>query len=203
MEINTLKKDYVSGVYKTKSLLIREQAFDLKSGGKSHIYLNHNNFLIYSKYLSIVADLYALSIPAHVNTYSLGAVDSIMSPVIVGAIATRTQRDFVIIKSQKFEHGVKDDIFGDPKGEVILIDDMTSTGGTILEAALKIREKGGTVSYALVSAARDNKAKENLSKEGINLISLFTFDEILTLLNSQLTEQEHKIVLLEKERKCV
>lgn len=198
MDITKLKLRYAIGAYETKSLLIRQEPFDLKSGAKSHIYLNHNNFLVQHEYLNLIADLYTSCIAEHITEYRLGVVDSIMSPVIVGAMSIRSRKDFVVIKSQKLHHGVKDDIFGDPKGDIVLIDDMTSTGGTLIEAAAKIREHGGTVQFAVVSASRNDTAKKNLAKEGIQLLSLVSFDEVLTLLEERLASQEKELV--ERER---
>ena len=132
MDLNQLKNRYVNGIYKTKSLLIKEEPFTLKSGGKSHIYLNHRNFLVKSEYLAVVAEMYSHSIQEHVNNYQLGVVDSVMSPIIVGAISAAHENDLIIIRSKKLEHGVKLDIFGECRGEVVIVDDMTSTGSTPL-----------------------------------------------------------------------
>jgi len=198
MKIEELKKEYVTGVYETKSLLIKKDPITLKSGNISHIYLNHNNFLIHNKYLKVVAQLYAELIAKHVESYALGVVDSIMSPIIVGAISTITNKDIVAINTKANQHGVKDSIFGNPKQEIVLIDDMTSTGGTIEEVANILRQHGANISYAIVSASRNDQAKINLSKQGIDLISLFSFQEILSLLENQLSSKEKEIVKLEE-----
>jgi len=121
-----------------------------------------------------------------------------MSPIIVGAMSARAGIDTVVIKERKQTHGVKDDVFGDPLGEVILIDDMTSTGSTISDAAKKVRAHGGSVKRAIVSASRDQRAKDTLLNEEIELISIFTFDEIIKLLNSQLTARELELIQADK-----
>jgi len=198
MDSTQLKQSYVTGVYETKSLLIHQEPFELKSGGRSHIYLNHNNFLVRGEYLRVVADLYLGSIPESCRAYKLGVVDSIMSPIIVGAMSSRMGLDTVIIKERKQAHGVKDDVFGDPRGELILIDDMTSTGATISDAAKKARAHGATVKHAIVSASRDERAKENLRKEEINLISIFTFEEIINLLEPRLSAHERDLIQADK-----
>jgi orotate phosphoribosyltransferase len=199
MDTNQLKQRYVNGVYETKSLLIHQEPFELKSGGRSHIYLNHNNFLTRGEYLKVVAELYLASIPQTPNRYKLGVVDSIMSPIIVGAMSAQAGLDTVVIKERKQTHGVKDDVFGDPLGEVILIDDMTSTGSTISDAAKKVRAHGGVVKGAIVSASRDQKARENLLKEEIELTSIFTFDQIIDLLNPRLGSRELDLVQADRK----
>ncbi len=197
MQLQELKKQYVEGIYQTKALLIREEPFILQSGRQSHIYLNHRNFLAKSKYLILISKIYQNLIDSVLRDYKLAVVDSVMSPIIVGSMCTLSNKDLTIIKSAKLEHGTKEDIYGECSGEIVIIDDMTSTGGTILEAARKIRTAGGTVNYAVVSACRDQSAKENLVKENITLLSVAGFDEIISLLAANLTDKEKELVKLE------
>ncbi|MBW2989316.1 hypothetical protein KY358_03290 [Candidatus Woesearchaeota archaeon] len=197
MGISELKQDYVDAVYETRALMIKEQPFDLKSGGKSHIYLNHRNLLSDSKNLRLIAELYNELIKCRVEEYKLCAVDSVMSPIIVGAMSILSGKDIIAVKSKKLEHGTKEDIYGDTSGEVVVIDDMTSSGSTILSAAKKLKEKKASVRYAVVSACRDDKAKENLEKEGIQLLSIASFREIIGMLKGKLGEKELR--LAEKE----
>ncbi|MBW2976848.1 hypothetical protein KY347_05370 [Candidatus Woesearchaeota archaeon] len=194
MQLKELKQQYVEAVYETKSLLIKEQPFDLKSGGKSHIYLNHRNFLSDYRYLGLVANIYLKVLEKKVKGYKLCAVDSVMSPIITGAMSILGKKDVVMVKGKKLEHGTKEDIYGEICGEVVIIDDMSSTGGTLIEAAKKLRENGGLVNYAVVSACRDETAEKNLGKEGIELLSIAGFKEIIELLMPRLTAKEKDLV---------
>lgn len=54
MDFDTLKSQYIAGIYQTKALLIKEQPFTLQSGKKSHVYLNHRDFLSTHAYLTLV-----------------------------------------------------------------------------------------------------------------------------------------------------
>jgi len=197
MDLQELKQLYINGVYKSKALLVREEPFTLQSGRKSHIYLNHRNFLAQSEYLILVAKIYWKLIQEVIQEYKLGVVDSVMSPIIVGALSGLASKNLVVIKSAKLEHGTKEDIYGDCSGEIVIIDDMTSTGGMIIEAAQKIRKSGGSINYAIVSACRDQTAKDNLAKENIKLLSIATFDEIIAGLRSQLTNKEKELITKE------
>jgi orotate phosphoribosyltransferase len=76
---------------------------------------------------------------------------------------------------------------------------MTSTGSTIVQAAQKIRQAGGIVNYAVVSAARDETAKRNLANEKITLLTVASFDEIISSLMPQLNEQEKELIKLERQ----
>jgi orotate phosphoribosyltransferase len=195
--ISELKRQYAIGVYQTGSLLIKEVPFDLRSGGKSHIYLNHRNFLSQAKYLELISKIYLQILSGIKGNFKLGIVDSLMSPVLVGALAMLGNFDFVLVKREKLEHGTKENIFGDPSGNVVLIDDMTSTGGTLIETAEILKKLGGIVKHCIVSACRNDEAKTILSEHKIQLHCVASFNEIINELTSQLTSLEKQ--LIEKE----
>lgn len=194
MNLDQLKIQYIEGVYQTKALLIREQAFTLQSGKRSHIYLNHRNFLANNRYLSLVATIYHELAKTLVGEYILGAVDSVMSPVLVGAMSTMFQRDYVVVQKKPMTHGTQEFIYGTINKEVLLIDDMTSTGDTLIDAAQKIRAQGGCVKYAIISAHREETALKNLRNQQITALSIAGFEEIIDKLFPALTSTEQTIV---------
>ena len=195
MNINQLKAEYIQGIYQSKALLIKEQPFSLQSGKRSHVYLNHRNFLSRSVYLSLVVNLYhELLKSVDITQSALGVVDSIMSPIIVGGMCAMFNYDYVVIKKTPLTHGTQEFIYGEIQKDIILIDDMTSTGETLIDAAEKIRAKGGVVHYAIISAYRENTAIKNLENENIKPITIASFDEILHQLSPSLTEKEKNIL---------
>jgi orotate phosphoribosyltransferase len=199
MNLEQLKLQYIEGIYQTKALLIKADAFTLQSGKKSHIYLNHRHFLSNHHYLKLIAEIYHQLASAVDGDYMLGAVDSIMSPIIVGAMSGLFERDYVVIRKTPLSHGTQEYIYGAIKKEVVLIDDMTSTGDTLIDAAEKIREKRGTVRYAIISAYRDNTAIKNLQDQHIQPLTIASFEEIIKQLHSSLTPQEKEILMKENE----
>jgi orotate phosphoribosyltransferase len=61
---------------------------------------------------------------------------------------------------------------------VLIIEDVVTTGGAILEAARELRKLGATVENVLCVIERDMKGSENLQAEGLKLIPLFTMEEL-------------------------
>ena len=193
-ELDKLKQEYIEALHKTEALMIKEEPFDLHSGGKSHIYLNHRMFLSRYNYIELIARIYLRLLTSVVKHYRVCAVDSVMSPILVGAMSVLEKKDIVVVKSMKSEHGVREDIYGRIAGEIVVVDDMSSTGDTLLEAARKIRDKGGLVRYAVVSACRDQRAHENLSREKLELLSITNFREIMDYLKPRLNSREKELV---------
>ncbi len=194
MEIEKLKKEYCKGIYQTQALLVRDAPFKLRSGSLSHIYLNHRAFLSKSEYLDLVASIYKMLIEERISNYQIASVDSLMSPVVSGALSILTGMNSVIVRQRKLEHGVEEKVFGTVEGELVIVDDMTSSGATIIETTKQLREKGGIVRYAVVSAERDSKARKNLAGEGIELLSIASFKEIVLNLR-EIISQEQMLLL--------
>ena len=193
-DLDKLKQEYIEALHKTEALMIKEEPFDLHSGGKSHIYLNHRMFLSRYNYIELIARIYLRLLASVVKQYRVCAVDSVMSPILVGAMSVLDKKDIVVVKSMKSEHGVREDIYGRIAGEIVVVDDMSSTGDTLLEAARKIRDKGGLVRYAVVSACRDQRAHENLSRVKLELLSITNFREIMDYLKPRLNTREKELV---------
>lgn len=194
MNMNQLKSQYIEGIYQTKAFLIKEQPFTLQSGKKSHLYLNHRNFLSHHIYLQLIVNIYHTLSNTLAGPFALGAVDSIMSPLIVGAMCTQFNHDYVVIRRTPLTHGTKEFIYGEIQNEILLIDDMTSTGDTLINAADKIRSKNGLVRYAIISTYRDNTAIQALKSHGIEALTIASFDEIIAELLPVLSPSEKAII---------
>lgn len=177
--LDELTRQYAKAVYESGALLIREEPFTLRSGKKSHLYINHREFLSSSANIQLLAKIYVELIRRSIGgECTIASVDSIMSPVLCGAITVYAGQNVVSVRSKKLEHGTEENIYGNVSGPVAVVDDMTSTGGTLLEAARVLREAGHTVTHAIVSVVRDETLKEVFSKEGISLQYIATLPDL-------------------------
>lgn len=185
---------YAAAVYSRGAFRIRAEPFTLHHGGTSHLFLNHMAFLPHPSDMRVLVDAYTQLLGDTVRDTSIGAVDSIMSPVLVGTIAAQVGRPVVITKEKKTEHGFEQSIYGDPTGEVILVDDVTSTGTILINAAHALRERGATVTRAVLSACRDLSAVERLQNEGIECAYIATYEQIVQGVWTLLSEEERALV---------
>ncbi len=80
------------------------------------------------------------------------------------------------VRKQAKAHGAKERIDGHlaEGAEILLVDDVSTTGGSILKALQAIRESGHAVScrHALTIVDREEGATENLAAAGITLHSI-------------------------------
>lgn len=62
--------------------------------------------------------------------------------------------------------------------KIVLVEDVVSSGGAIIDAAKMLRDDGITVDTALCVIDRETGGKEKLEKSGIQLVSLMTASEL-------------------------
>ena len=104
----------------------------------------------------------------------LGAV-----PLVV-AVALAARRPYVILRKTVKEHGTRQPFEGEipPGARVLLIEDVTTTGGSTLRSVEIVRAAGGVVERALVVVDRENGAADRLAAVGVRLESLVTLSEL-------------------------
>jgi orotate phosphoribosyltransferase len=64
-----------------------------------------------------------------------------------------------------------------PDTTVVVVEDVTTTGGSAMKAVAAVRDMGCTVKVIATVLDRQEGAEENLAKEGIRLVPLFRRDE--------------------------
>jgi orotate phosphoribosyltransferase len=161
--------------------LIRGRQMTLVSGRISDIYFNVKRPLFDPEAASLIAeeiiDLLRNERIDAVGGLAMGAVP-IIAAVCAKSFPSCPLRGFFVRKEVK-EHGTQSLIEGqfDKGARVVILEDVTTTGGSTLHAATTIREAGGQVTKAITVIDRLEGARENLAAEGIALIALFTSDD--------------------------
>lgn len=90
-----------------------------------------------------------------------------------------------IVRKQAKEHGAKQRIEGFAPGEglqgksVLMVEDVTTTGGSLLDAIRQVREAGGVVKRAITIVDRLEGAGGALLAEGVTLSALLTVKDFL------------------------
>ena len=67
-----------------------------------------------------------------------------------------------------------------PDTAVILIEDVTTKGGSVMQAVRAVRAQGATVKKIITIVDRLEGAAENLKREGLTLEAIFTAKELLS-----------------------
>ena len=95
-------------------------------------------------------------------------------------VAVQLSKPLLYVRREQKEHGREKRIEGllQPGDRVIVLDDVVTTGKSLLEAAEVIRAEGGIVDDAVVLLDRQQGAVENMKKNGVKLHSFATMRRI-------------------------
>jgi orotate phosphoribosyltransferase len=88
--------------------------------------------------------------------------------------------NWVIIRNSKKDYGTSKLVEGKlSKGDVVLlVEDIATTGGQVLEAAKVITEAGATVKKIVSVIDRKQGAEENVTSAGFEFESILTKDDL-------------------------
>lgn len=89
----------------------------------------------------------------------------------------------LIIRKQSKGHGTNQYLEGlknvAPGDEIALLEDVVTTGGTLVTSAERIRAAGFTVGSVICVLDREEGGRERLAEAGLSLQSIFTRNELL------------------------
>jgi orotate phosphoribosyltransferase len=155
--------------------------FELSHGGTSEYYVDKYVFETNPDCLQLIAEAFADRLG------DLGLSDTKLAGVALGAVplvavtSVETGLPYVIARKQQKEYGTANLIEGElTEGEeVIVIEDIATTGQSAIDAAEALREAGAVVERVLVVVDREEGARENLAEHGLELESLVTASQLL------------------------
>lgn len=147
--------------------------FTLRSGRKSSYYLDKYRFETQPDVLVELGKLFAERIPAHVQRIAgpeLGAV------ALAAAASIASGKPFVLVRNKKKDYGSAKALEGIfEKGEtVVIVEDIMTTGGQVLEAAKSLEEAGLKIDKIVGVIDRLEGARANIEGAGYKFESLFT-----------------------------
>lgn len=151
--------------------------FTLSSGKKSNYYVDMKKAITEPEILDSVAHL----ITQKIDTEN---VDKIAGPALGAVpIATATslisKKPMLMIRKEKKSYGTSKQIEGEllEGDNVVIVEDVTTTGGSLFKAINVIEENKGNITEAFVIVDREEGAKETFENNNIKFTPLLTISE--------------------------
>jgi orotate phosphoribosyltransferase len=168
-------------IIKAQSLLTGAQ-FTLASGQRSGFFFDMKKTMFHPEGAALIGDIIFEMIAADTDVDYIGGLEIGAIPMAV-SVAARSWPDrpinaFFVRKAPK-DHGAINLIDGQfrPNQKVILFEDVTTTGGSVMKAVRAVRDQGCTVKKILTIVDRGEGAAANLKKENLELAAIFTMDD--------------------------
>ncbi len=170
-------------------VVVQDAPLVLKSGRVTHVYVNFRDFALAPENLGLMARVFSEWLAASglaMPEVMLGAASSLLSPFLAGALARECGLPVALHRPGTEERGLSDRVFhagrnpscqGQPPRQVILVDDVASTGGTLRAAARDFAQAGLGEAQAFVFV--DKRRASERDKTGIEVHAPLTLVEIL------------------------
>ncbi len=164
-------------IKRVKETAYLEGNFTLRSGKQSKYYLDKYLFETCPDILKALGKEFANHVG---NDVTLIAGAELGGVALAAATAMETGKNWVIIRNSKKGYGTGKMIEGVLKqGDVVLlVEDIATTGGQVLEAAKVITEAGAKVKKIVAVIDRKQGAGENITAAGYKFESLLTKDDL-------------------------
>ncbi|HYO11485.1 MAG TPA: orotate phosphoribosyltransferase [Tepidisphaeraceae bacterium] len=151
--------------------------FTLRSGRKSNYYLDKYRFETQPDVLAALGRMLAERVTTDTDRIAgaeLGAVP------LAAAAGMAANKPIVFIRNQKKDYGTAKQLEGvlNPGDTVMIVEDVLTTGGQVLEAVKTLQEAGAKIERIVAVIDRLEGARENIEKEGLIFESLFTTKDL-------------------------
>jgi orotate phosphoribosyltransferase len=153
--------DHATLAKRVKEVALLEGDFTLRSGKKSRFYFDKYLFETQPDVLEAMGQEIARRLPPGTQRIAgpeLGAV------ALAAAASLASRVPFFIVRNAKKDYGTSKAIEGKllPGENVVLVEDIVTTGGQVVEAIKNITEAGAKVVKVIVALDRLEGGKENI-----------------------------------------
>lgn len=159
--------------------VVKYGKFTLSSGKESDYYVDMKRAITDPIILSKVAEIISKKIDKlkidRIAGPALGAIP------IVTAVSIESKIPMLMIRKSKKDYGTSELIEGDLRNgdRVIVLEDVTTTGNSLIKAVKAVISNGGIVDKAYVIVDRNEGAIANLKNEGVDLEPIVSVNDFI------------------------
>jgi len=160
--------------------------FTLVSGKKSPYYVDLRLAPSYPEFLDRIGDLYVEVVKNEIQTNwrvdRIAGVPTAGLPVAT-VVSQKMRIPLIYVRKEQKAHGLGKSIEGvvNPTDNVLLVDDLVTTGQSTIGEADILREKGN-VGHVVVLVDREQGGPENLQRAGLQLHPLVKITDVFAYL---------------------
>jgi len=155
-----------------------EKEFVLASGERSRFYFNMKKVTMERDAGQLIVTCVLPLLPVGVD--QVGGLETGAVPIIEALVLHPSgPRHGFFVRKQEKQHGLKEKIEGnfDPGKTSVIVDDVTTTGESVMEAIRAVQAMGGRVSMVVAVVNRESGGSEKSQKLGIPYQAVFSLSD--------------------------
>jgi orotate phosphoribosyltransferase len=176
--VNIDKKKHLIALLKANEV-IKYGKFTLSSGRESDYYVDMKKAITDPEILSCVAKIIFDKIKDE-------KIDKIAGPAlgavpIATAVSLHSGIPMLMIRKSQKDYGTSKLVEGEmqEKERIVVVEDVTTTGNSLLKAIKALSDNGGRISRAFVVVDREEGAENNLKSHGVILEALVSISDFI------------------------
>lgn len=198
----TLAKDIARDLLDIKAVYLKpEEPFTWASGIKSPIYTDNRITFSYPETRTLIENGFVETIKEAFPEVEVIAGTATAGIPHGAIIADKMNLPFAYIRSKPKDHGAGNQIEGRvTKGQkMVIIEDLISTGGSVLDAVAAAQREGADVlGVVAIFTYELPKATANFEKAGVKLMTLSNYSELIKVAKVQGYIDADGLTLLKK-----
>jgi orotate phosphoribosyltransferase len=204
VNVAQLPKEIAKHLLEIGAVALRpNEPFTWTSGLKSPIYCDNRLTMSFPEVRNLIAEGFAAVIRERYPDTEVIAGTATAGIPHAAWVAQKLNLPMAYIRDKAKGHGKQNQIEGriEPGQKVIVIEDLISTGGSSLKAALAVREAGAEVNGVLaIFTYQFQTALDAFASENVTLDTLSNYSELITAAAELGKVQEADIALLQSWR---
>jgi orotate phosphoribosyltransferase len=176
-ELETQKQELIAALKACGA--VRFGDFTLASGKRSKYYIDIKKASTDPKTLKLIARQAAFRIK-QMDVNIIAGVELGGVPLAT-AVSMETELPLLIVRKAVKDYGTKSRFVGDikPEDKLVMLEDVTTSGGSVMNAIEVVRETGANIKYVISVVDREEGAKENLKEAGTELVPLVSASDLI------------------------
>ena len=176
-------KDRLREILQQKSILRGD--FTLASGKKSDYYIDARLTTLDAEGVNVIGKLILDEIHKDTSIVAVGGptmgADPIVGSVLTQAGNREIAMDGFLVRKEAKDHGTGKLIEGNLKegAKVAVVEDVVTTGGSVLKAIYALEKAGAVISKVLVIVDREEGAEGKFKELGYEYFSIFKISDLL------------------------
>ncbi|MCV0400112.1 MAG: orotate phosphoribosyltransferase [Nitrosarchaeum sp.] len=169
--------------------IIKFGDFTLASGKKSSYYVDLRLVPSYPHEFRMMIKHLQNDVATNIGLDNFDSIVSVPTGglVIASALAIETVKPLIYVRSKPKEYGTSKSVEGKIQDgmKILMIDDVATTGGSVVNAIKSLREANIRVTDAYVIVNRMEGADEALKEQGVSMHSILNIMQITQILHEQ------------------
>ncbi|GAA0614469.1 orotate phosphoribosyltransferase [Sporichthya brevicatena] len=168
-------------IVKTYGLVHREEPFRLASGELSHDYMNGKKALAAGDRLKTACEAIVEMVAEQGVEFDAVGGLTLGADCYAYGIAMLTGKEWFVVRKQQKDHGAQKRVEGAELGpgvRVLLVDDVVTTAGSILQSLDVVQELGAEVVLAVTLVDRGDVGRIKFADRGIPYSPLLTYADL-------------------------